>query len=232
VIKRKKLLILRNNVFLPIFVILYMNGTTSISALPNDATQNKVVLNVEEQPMKHSPQGPPPMAAQQNNNLLPTAKAPPAAQAPMQQMSMDTANTITSALSNNMPTNMPNRDIQMNTQQQQDPYMNPNYIPESEMDDYIENDDTLYNMMNKGQAVENEQDRLDQIYEELQIPLMVMVLYFLFQMPFVKKHLQRLLPSLFTKDEHPTFGGYLLKTALFGGTFYGIIKATKYLSEM
>ena len=53
-----------------------MNGTTSISALPNDATQNKVVLNVEEQPMKHSPQGPPPMAAQQNNNLLPTAKAP------------------------------------------------------------------------------------------------------------------------------------------------------------
>ncbi len=51
-------------------------------------------------------------------------------------------------------------------------------------------------------------------------------------MPFVKKHMQRLLPSLFTKDEHPTFGGYLLKTALFGGTFYGIIKATKYLSEM
>jgi len=209
-----------------------MNGTTSISALPNDVTQNKVVLNVEESPMKHSPQGPPPMAAQQNNNLLPSAKAPPAAQVPMQQMSMDTANTITSALSNNMPTNMPNRDIQMNTQQQQDPYMNPNYIPEAEMDDYIENDDTLYNMMNQGQAVENEQDRLDQIYEELQIPLMVMVLYFLFQMPFVKKHLQRLLPALFTKDENPTFGGYLFKTALFGGTFYGIIKATKYLSEM
>jgi hypothetical protein len=209
-----------------------MNGTTSISALPNDATQNKVVLNVEEQPMKHSPQGPPPMATQQNNNLLPTVKAPPPAQAPMQQMSADNANAITNALSNSMPTNMPNRDIQMNTQQQQDPYSHPNYIPESEMDDYIENDDTLYNMMNKGQVAENEQDRLDEIYEELQIPLMVMVLYFLFQMPFVKKHLQRLLPSLFTKDEHPTFGGYLLKTVLFGGTFYGIIKATKYLSEM
>ena len=47
-----------------------------------------------------------------------------------------------------------------------------------------------------------------------------------------KKHMQKMLPSLFTKDEHPTFGGYLLKTVLFGGTFYGIIKATKYLSEM
>ena len=224
---------MRNNVFLPIFVILYMNGTTSISALPNDVTQNKVVLNVEEQPMKHSPQGPPPMAAQQNNNLLPTVKAPAPTQAPMQQMSVDNANTITAALqAQPQATALPNRDVQMNTQQQQDPYMNPNYIPESEMDDYIENDDTLYNMMNQGQAAENEQDRLDQIYEELQIPLMVMVLYFLFQMPFVKKHLQRLLPSLFTKDENPTFGGYLLKTALFGGTFYGIIKATKYLSEM
>jgi len=210
-----------------------MNGTTSISALPNDATQNKVVLNVEEPPMKHSPQGPPPMAAQQNNNLLPTAKAPPQAQATMQQMSADNAHAITNALSAQpMATSLPNRDIQMNTQQQQDPYMQPNYIPESEMNDYIENDDTLYNMMNAGDAAGHEQDRLDQLYEELQIPLMVMVLYFLFQMPFVKKHMQRLLPSLFTKDEHPTFGGYLLKTVLFGGTFYGIIKATKYLSEM
>ena len=86
--------------------------------------------------------------------------------------------------------------------------------------------------MNAGDAAGQEQDRLDQLYEELQIPLMVMVLYFLFQMPFVKKQMQRLLPSLFTKDENPTFGGYLLKTAMFGGTFYGIIKATKYLSEM
>ena len=210
-----------------------MNGTTSISALPNDATQNKVVLNVEEQPMKHSPQGPPPMAAQQNNNLLPTSKAPPQAQAPMQQMSADNAHAITNALSTQpMATSLPNRDIQMNTQQQQAPYMQPNYIPESEMNDYIENDDTLYSMMNAGDAAGHEQDRLDQIYEELQIPLMVMVLYFLFQMPFVKKHMQKMLPSLFTKDEHPTFGGYLLKTAMFGGTFYGIIKATKYLSEM
>ena len=208
-----------------------MNGTTSISALPNDATQNKVVLNVEE-PMKHSPQGPPPMATQQNN-LLPTVKAPPPSQAPMQQMSVDNANAITNALSAQpQNTALPNRDIQMNTQQQQDPYMHPNYIPESEMNDYIENDDTLYNMMNAGDAAGREQDRLDQLYEELQIPLMVMVLYFLFQMPFVKKHMQRLLPSLFTKDEHPTFGGYLLKTVLFGGTFYAIIKATKYLSEM
>ncbi|MBC8296377.1 MAG: hypothetical protein H8E55_11330 [Pelagibacterales bacterium] len=208
-----------------------MNGTTSISALPNDATQNKVVLNVTEDPLKSSPQGPPPMALQ-NNNLLPAATAPSPAQVPMQQMSADNAHAITNALSNTMPTGMPNRDIQMNTQQQQDPYMNPNYIPETEMNDYIENDDTLYNMMHQGKSDEREQDRLDQIYEELQIPLMVMVLYFLFQMPFVKKHMQRLLPSLFTKDENPTFGGYLFKTALFGGTFYGIIKATKYLSEM
>lgn len=210
-----------------------MNGTTSISSLPNDATQNKVVLNVsEKESMAQQNAGPPPMVQPQQNNLLPNTK-PPTQQVNMQQMSSDNANTITAAL-NAQPqaTALPNRDIQMNTQQQQDPYQHPNYIPESEMDDYIENDDTLYNMMNNGRADEAEQDKLDALYEELQIPIMVMVLYFLFQMPFVKKHLQRLLPSLFTKDEHPTFGGYLLKTVLFGGTFYGIIKATKYLSEM
>jgi len=210
-----------------------MNGTTSISALPNDVTKNQVVLNVSEKElMGQQNAGPPPMVKPPNNNLLPSAKAPPAAQIPMQQMSVDNANTITNALSNTMSTALPNRDVQMNTQQQQDPYMNPTYIPESEMNDYIENDNTLYDMMNNGQTEEREQDRLDKIYEELQIPLMVMVLYFLFQMPFVKKYMQRMIPSLFTKDENPTFGGYLLKTFLFGGTFYGIIKATKYLSEM
>jgi hypothetical protein len=209
-----------------------MNGTTSISALPNDETQNKVVLNVSENDtMMQQNTGPPPMMKPPNNNLLPTSKAPN--NISMQQMSMDNANTITAALqSHPQATALPNRDIQMNTQQQQDPHMMPNYIPESEMDDYIENDDTLYDMMHKGKIEENEQDRLDMIYEELQMPLMVMVLYFLFQMPFVTKQFRKSLPSLFTKDEHPTFGGYLLKTALFGSTFYGIIKATKYLSEM
>jgi len=208
-----------------------MNGTTNISSLPNDATQNKVVLNVAE---KETMGGPSPMSAPPQNNLLPSGKAPPPPQqVPMPQLSNESAHSITAALTNNPSiTSLPNRDIQMDTQEQQDPYMNPNYIPESEMNDYIENDDTLYNMMNSGKVDGHEQDRLDQIYEELQIPLMVMVLYFLFQMPFVKKYMQRMLPSLFTKDEHPTFGGYLLKTALFGGTFYGIIKATKYLSEM
>lgn len=209
-----------------------MNGTTSISALPNDETQNKVVLNVsEKETMMQQNAGPPPMMKPPNNNLLPAAKAPN--NVPMQQMSADNANTITAALqAQPQATALPNRDIQMNTQQQQDPHMMPNYIPEAEMDDYIENDDTLYNMMHKGKMEENEQDRLDMIYEELQMPLMVMVLYFLFQMPFVTKNFRKFLPSLFTKDENPTFGGYLLKTALFGGTFYGIIKATKYLSEM
>ena len=209
-----------------------MNGTTSISALPNDATQNKVVLNVE--PMTDKSQGPPPMAPPpQQNQLLPQGQAKPQQQPAMQQMSSENANVITAALSNQgVPTSLPNRDVQMNMQQQQDLQQFPNYIPESEMDDYIENDDTLYNMMNKGKTEEKEQDRLDQIYEELQIPIMVMVLFFLFQMPFVRKHMKRLLPSLFSKDNNPTFGGYLLKTAMFGGSFYGIMKLTKYLSEM
>ena len=108
-----------------------MNGTTSISALPNDETQNKVVLNVSEKDaMMQQNAGPPPMMKPPNNNLLPAAKAPN--NVPMQQMSADNANTITAALqAQPQATALPNRDIQMNTQQQQDPHMMPNYIPES-----------------------------------------------------------------------------------------------------
>ena len=59
-----------------------------------------------------------------------------------------------------------------------------------------------------------------------------MTLFFIFQMPFFQKKFQKLFPTLFLKDGHHTISGYLVKTALFGGFFYGINKATHYLSEV
>ena len=55
------------------------------------------------------------------------------------------------------------------------------------MDDYIGDEDTLHSMMQQNRQNENKKDRMDMLYDELQGPVMVMVLFFLFQMPLLKK---------------------------------------------
>ena len=76
-----------------------------------------------------------------------------------------------------------------------------------------------------------EQDRLDMLYDELQTPLLVMILFFAFNLPYVNKTLIRNMPSLFQRDGNPSLSGYLFKTVAFGVSFYGITRASRYLSE-
>ena len=68
------------------------------------------------------------------------------------------------------------------------------------------------------QQQKNEQ-QIETLYDRLQIPIMIGIMYFIFQLPFVNKTLFQYIPSLFLKERHLSIGGYLFKTALFAGTF-------------
>jgi len=130
-------------------------------------------------------------------------------------------------------TQLPSRDIPMITNQlTQDQQVKPNYIPSEPKADYIEQHDTYQSMMDKGKGSQKEKEKMDSLYEELHLPVLIMVLFLLFQMPFVQKKLLQFFPSLFLKDGHMTMGGYFLKTALFGLLFYIIMKVSKYASEL
>ena len=87
-------------------------------------------------------------------------------------------------------------------------------------------------MLEKNKNKQQQQDRLDQIYDEFQLPILIMILFFLFQLPFVQKKLIHFFPSLFLKDGLMTMGGYITKTLLFGASFYLIVKLTSYASEL
>ena len=130
-------------------------------------------------------------------------------------------------------TNLQNRDIPQTTEQfnQQD-QIRPNYVPEPEMDDYIGDEDTLHSMMQQNRQQENKRDRMDMLYDELQGPVMVMILFFLFQMPFVKKLLVKQIPTLFSADGNYTLTGYVATTAMFGAAYFGLNKAIGYMSDM
>ena len=58
-----------------------------------------------------------------------------------------------------------------------------------------------------------------------------MILFFLLQMPIVKKLIKKYLPQLFQSDNHFTLGGYMFVTIVFGIGFYGIQKGVNYFAE-
>jgi hypothetical protein len=99
---------------------------------------------------------------------------------------------------------LPSRDIPRNTDRiTQDPNVQPNYIPPPNIikEDYItnyENNEDMINNYNKNAQYNNS---LDEMYNEIQTPLLLAILYFLFQLPFFRKYLFTYLPVLFSQME-------------------------------
>ena len=97
---------------------------------------------------------------------------------------------------------------------------------------YIDNDNEFQTLIDQSKHKKVEQDRLDVLYDELQTPVIVMILFFFFQLPIFQKTLAKNIPSLFSRDGNPSFSGYLFKTSAFGLVFYGLTKLTKQISEI
>lgn len=193
-----------------------MADSTSISDLPgaiDPAQSNKVVLEKTE--LNNQPSGNPPLAT---------------------ELSSDSINKIISGIQQASATGMtslPSSHIPMQTQQiTQDPQIQPNYVPPPTKTDYIDQHDTMHSLIAQNKNTQKEQDRLDLLYNELQMPIIVMALFFVFQMPFFQKKFKKIFPSLFLVDGNHNISGYLMKTVLFGGLFYCVNKATNYLSEV
>ena len=74
----------------------------------------------------------------------------------------------------------------------------------------------------------NAQDNnsLDDMYNEIQVPLLLAVMYFLFQLPFFRKILFGYFPVLFSSDGNMNINGFLFTSALFGLLYYMINKIT------
>lgn len=130
-------------------------------------------------------------------------------------------------------TQLPSRDIPMNTTSlSNDPQIIPNYIPVSSDNkrDYIrsyEETDDVINNYNRQKQMNNS---LDDMYNEIQTPLLLAVLYFLFQLPFFKNLLYKYLPFLFSNDGNHNINGLLFNSILFGIIFQFLIKITGYFS--
>ena len=119
-------------------------------------------------------------------------------------------------------TQLRSRDIPMNTENlTNDPQVQANYIPNStaNVEDYIDDDCDINHPIPKASS-----DRLDKIYDEVQMPLLISILYFCFQLPICKRMLLRFIPFLFSNDGNINLYGYFFMSILFGVIYYLLSK--------
>jgi hypothetical protein len=125
------------------------------------------------------------------------------------------------------------RDIPMTTTGiSNDPYVQPNYVPMQQQNtDYIRNSEQTSDMIDDYNRSVHQSDSLDDIYNEIQTPLLLAVLYFLFQLPILRKLLFNYMPFIFSQDGNLNINGLIFKSILFGLLFYILDKSTQTFSK-
>jgi hypothetical protein len=130
---------------------------------------------------------------------------------------------------------LPSRDIPMDqTIYQQDEEIQPNYIPHSEMStDYVKDYEEITE--ENIHSYENQKENMsmvDRILSDLQTPILVALLFFIFQMPMINTMFYRNFSflSVYNTDGNINFYGIALKSIVFGSIFYGFQTTVHYLS--
>ena len=119
-------------------------------------------------------------------------------------------------------TQLKSRDIPMNPSSvMNDPNVQPNYVPKpTNHEDYIDDTESTDGMLESYNRSLNRSSSIDDIYSAIQTPLLLSVLYFLFQLPFFQKQLYKSVPILFSSDGNYNFNGLVTKSLLFGISYY------------
>jgi hypothetical protein len=129
-------------------------------------------------------------------------------------------------------TTLPSRDIPQNTQAHtQDVYVQPNYVPPPTNTDYINDQRDASEYINSYTRDEQMKNSLDIIYDELQTPLLISILYFLFQLPILKQTLFKYIPLLCHNDGNYNLNGLLFTSIAFGFLFFSLSKTMKQINS-
>lgn len=129
---------------------------------------------------------------------------------------------------------MPNRGIPQDTTAfQNDEHMIPNHIPSTKLThDYLREYETkLEKMSDQHQKEKHREDLVVSTYDEFQTPILIGVLFFLFQLPIINtlifKHLGFL--KIHNEDGNMNLYGMILKSVMFGLFYYGFIQVTTFI---
>lgn len=207
-----------------LFNILDMSDTTNLADLPTDpiagGAQN-IVLQTSESNINYRP------IVEATGNKQPQETGGINNQKVMNEFITGIQQASASGV-----TNLPSRDIPNNTVHFADEQVQPNFVPQLEQQDYIQTNDTEQEIMARRNKQNKSSDSLEVLYDEFQIPIIIGLLYFIFQLPVVRSKFLTMLPALFNKDGNPNLTGYILNSLFFGGLYYIISKALIHLQHV
>jgi hypothetical protein len=195
-------------------------GTTSIDSLPvSPQTGDNIRMDTYDQNVKIAN---PTQALQQSRDNDPAA---------MQKNLNQFVTGIQQASAAGL-TALPSRDIPQNQQHlSQDVRIQPNYIPPPETQmDYIRAETTADEIIRAQAQKQEKKKTFDVWFDEFQTPILIGILFFLFQLPVIQKQMCKIIPSLFNKDGNPSLSGYVFTSATFASVYYFLVKAM-YLLE-
>ena len=206
------------------------NGITSISQLPPANVQNQTIPQMSN------------MNNQQANNIVLTKneiisesnnQMPSQMPQQVQQQQGETQQTnyneligqLQKANSQGM-TGLPSRDIPaIPMQVNNDVEIKPNFVPPPPThEDYINNMQTPEHLIQENINQQRQIDNLDMMYNELQIPIILSILYFAFQLPAFKKFVKKTGPGLFANDGNANLYGNVFISMLFSTIFYLLLQ--------
>ena len=185
-------------------------------------------MDVHPNPYGHPPPSVPsmPTPSSQNQQSLPPSQMVPQMTVPQQPH----VQVQEQYLPPNQAT-LPSRDIPTDTTELvQDPQVQPNYVPPvsnsvQKTADYMKQYDAINEeKIRNHRAQQSKETFQDSLLETIQLPILVGLLFLVFQMPLVDKMVfQRLsFLNIHNADGNYNTNGILFRSVLFGLVFYGI----------
>ena len=160
------------------------------------------------------------------NEVRSGQQQPPNLQQPTNALDQNTINHIVSGIqqaSSSGATQLPSRDMPTSTNHiAQDVQVQANYVPPPppQHSDYIQQYEENNDIVDDYYEKQKRNASLDSMYDELQTPLLLAVLFFLFQLPFFKKYLFAYMPMLFLNDGNYNIYGFVFMSSFFAFVYY------------
>jgi hypothetical protein len=202
-----------------------MSTSTRIVDLPDSTGQSGQItytpINVHPNPYSN------------NNIVLPQVPMPQ----PTQGRVNDEMTPEQQAVFQNIPIQqIPSRDIHMNSiDYMQDEKTKPNFIPNCDLKDYITSEYTNELEENKKhKSLKYRKHLIDNIINEIQTPILLALIFMVFQMPFFNNFIQTKLSFLYLFKMDGTINNYgmIFKSILFGIVYYIFILLQNYIETI
>lgn len=132
---------------------------------------------------------------------------------------------------------LPSRDIPMDSAQyQQDEEIQSNHIPRAPKltSDYIRDYERANEEeLTKHRQKQHRQKKGRETIHEFQVPVLISILYFIFQMPIVHTWMRKYLAfsNLYHEDGNFRLSGLIFKSLLFGGVYYSMTSFAQKVNE-